>query len=438
MSSRWIKKSVALAVALAIALPVVASAQTSRLEGMTLQGDYVKDYTSIYTYPSQVSNVGNLFYAEVGNTFGGGSFLNPGTVNDRSVGSVMGNICDGKFGTWAFHLRQSTPELGHGDLTGSVGGSINPSGDPNTNNNEEFDIMWGRKLGGTSIGARLNRSFYQTVASNPAVTTTLGFDPSGGGTPQGQNLARNIMGLGGGVGFEMNPNTNVELALLYQSRTWESTVSPIGGATNGSEDSPTSYLFSARAMWQWQPNVMVTPIFKWYSYDLSRKSITGGTTSTFDNSLKGWQIGAAANWALASNDMLVWGIDFIQNKADQIDPIFSFAGSGATDSTTVTESVMPRMFAALETHVNSWLTLRMGASKGAYSKLKNEYTRSTRGKFETTGTTFDMNIGCGVKVGSLMFDAVMADNSYSYANGLLGGATPTGGFFPKVTATYPF
>ncbi len=34
--------------AVLIALPVVASAQTARVEGMALQGDYIKDYTAIY------------------------------------------------------------------------------------------------------------------------------------------------------------------------------------------------------------------------------------------------------------------------------------------------------------------------------------------------------------------------------------------------------
>jgi hypothetical protein len=435
MSSRWILKGVVLAAALAVALPVVASAQTSRLQGMTLQGDYVKDYTSIYTYPSQVSNVGNLFYAEVGNTFGGGSFLTPGGVSDRSVGGVMGNWWDGRFGTWAFHLRQTTPVLGGGDTNSGAG-----VGDPNTNNNEEFDVMWGKKVGGTSVGLRLNRSFFQTETNTPVVKTTLAFDPSGGGTAIGQNFARNILGLGGGVGFEVSPNTTAEFALLYQTRTWENTTSPIGGATNGSEDSPTTYLLSGRAMWQWQPNVMVTPIFKWYSYDLSRKSVTGATTTTFDNTLKGWQIGVAGNWALGTNDLMVWGIDFISNKIEQIDPLFSFAGVAAVDqdSTTVTEKITPRLFAALETHVNPWLTLRFGASKGAYTKLKNEPTRGTADKVETTGATFEMNIGAGVKLGTVQFDAVLANNSYSYANGLLGGATPTGGFFPKVTATYAY
>jgi len=49
-----------------------------------------------------------------------------------------------------------------------------------------------------------------------------------------------------------------------------------------------------------------------------------------------------------------------------------------------------------------------------------------------------MNLGAGVKLGTLQLDAVLADNTFQFSNGLLGGATPTGGFFPKVTATYSF
>ena len=433
MSYRWISKCVVLAAVLLMVLPVLALAQTSRLEGMALQGDYVKDYTSIYTYPSQVSNVGNLVYGEVGNT--GGVF---GPVSDRSMGSVLGNLWDGRFGAFAIHLRETTPGLGAGDSTrGPASGSF--GGDPNTNNNEEFDVMWGKKVGTASFGLRLNRSFWKRESSLP-VPTTLAFDPSGGippgGSPDSRNLARNIFGLGGGVGFELNPNTNVEVSLLYQSRTFEVTANPVGGGTNEKEDTPTTYMLSGRAMWQWQSNVMVTPLFKYYSFDLSRKAITAGGTQSFDNTLKGWQVGAAANWSLGSNDLLVWGLDFIQNKVQQSDLLF---GSAPYDSTDITETMTPRVFAALETHVNSWLTLRMGASKGAFTKIKFEpRSNPTKDTQTTTGSTFNMNLGCGVKVGTMQFDAVLANNTYQFANGLLGGITPAGGFFPKVTATYSY
>src|SRR5436309_8355965 len=110
----------ALSAALALALPVVASAQTSRVEGMALQGDYIKDYSSIFTYTSSVANVGNLVYGELGTT--------PGTVtppiDDRSVGAVLGNLWDGRLGTWAIHIRQQTPNLGQGDAQSSAAPGI--------------------------------------------------------------------------------------------------------------------------------------------------------------------------------------------------------------------------------------------------------------------------------------------------------------------------
>src|SRR5262245_61606215 len=139
MSYRWMKKSVVLSALLLMALPVLAFAQTSRLEGMTLQGDYVKDYTNIFSYPSQVPNVGNLFYGEVGTTSGTGSngFSVPVSVSDRSVGSVIGNLFDGRFGTWGIHLRQTTPHLGSCD---AVSGPA-LAADPNRNDNEAIDLM---------------------------------------------------------------------------------------------------------------------------------------------------------------------------------------------------------------------------------------------------------------------------------------------------------
>ena len=431
-------KSVVLFAFVLMALPVLAFAQTSRLEGMTLQGDYVKDYTNIYGYPSQVANVGNLAYGELGNTFGVGT-----GVVDRGFGSVIGNLMEGRTGAWAIHLRELSPQLGTGDNS-----SVN-SADPNFNMNEEFDLMWAKKAGTTSFGLRLNRSFWGSTVSppSPGVQTKLKFDPTAGATAadsNARNLSRNTYGFGGGVGFEMNPNTSVEIGLLYQSRTFESTGNVATPGVTEKEDKPTSFLLSGRAMWQWQSNIMVTPMFKWYTYDLSRKVSSPSGTRSSENTLKGWQIGAAANWSLGSNDMLVWGLDFIQNKVDQTDALFGTPGVGggpgigAAANSTITENIAPRLFAALETHVNPWLTVRMGASKGAFTKFKTQSKVSGGTITETTAATFDMNIGAGVKLGTLQLDAVLANNAFQFSNGLLGGTSPTGGFFPKVSATYSF
>jgi len=417
-----------------LALPALASAQTSRVEGMSLQGDYIKDYTGIYTYTSGVVNVGNLVYAELGTT----TDVPTTTLVDRQVGAVLGNLWDGRFGTWGIHLRQWTPALGQGDAFSQP----NPGNfgfDPNTNTNEAFDLMWGRKFGTTSLGLRLNRSYFRVEDAPPGITTTLKFDVPSGLAPA---LARNVLGIGGGIGFEMNPNTNVELSLLYSSRDYETSVT--GGAR--SEDNGSSnWEVAGRAMWQWQPNVLVVPVLKFYSFDLGTKTTPpGGPSVTFDNTLSGWQAGMAGNWTIGTNDLFVLGATFAQNRLEQQEDILGVAAAaaglgiaGLGDSLTVTEQLFPQIFAALETHVNNWLTLRFGANKGAYQKIKVEDSGAAR-DVEVNFADFNMNIGAGVKLGTLQLDAVL-NNLFPQTLGGFFSNSP-GGFisFPKVTATYAF
>jgi hypothetical protein len=403
--------------AVILALPMVALAQTSRVEGMAIQGDYIKDYTGIYTYTSGVSNVGNLVYGELGVATGG-------TPLDRSVGAVMGDWWEGRYGTWAIHMRQFSPQLGSGDATGSPAPGI--GGDPNFHTAEQFDVMWGKKFGTTALGLRLNRSFGQLELVNDPIglgnTGNLEYDF----TQFDPNFARNVLGVGVGLGFEMSPTTNIETNIMWQSRSFE--ISDTNGVITSEADGKTTYQVAARAWWQWQPNVMVVPVFKWYSYDLSTSA---GATSV-DNSLRGWQIGVGGNWTIGSNDLFVLGVTFANNKIEQEADIF---GVGFANG-SITESFSPQVFAALESHVNSWLTLRFGANKGAWHRLEFE-DNSTPSNLIVHDSPFAMALGAGVKVGPLQIDAIM-NNAFPH-NGLnfISGNT-TSPLFPKVTATYPF
>src|SRR5262249_41165584 len=109
-------------------------------------------------------------------------------------------------------------------------------------------------------------------------------------------------------------------------------------------------------------------------------------------------------------------------------------GSGL-DHVEVTESLTPQVFAALETHVNNWLTLRFGANKGAFSHVKAE-DKTTGETINLSYSNFSMNIGTGVKVGQLQLGGVRA-NTCRQTRGWIGGGQ-AGQSFPKVTATYPF
>jgi len=270
-----------------IALPVVASAQSSRVEGMALQGDYIKDYTGIFGYPSSITGVGNLVWGEFGNV------NNPGG-QDRAVGTVLGNLFDGRFGTWGLHISNFTPALGSPDRFPESNTGV-PGIDPNFTQNESFDLMWGRKFGTTSLGLRLARTYFK---GQDAVADSLGLGNNG----------RNALTFGGGLGFEMNPNSNVELALLYSSREFENTITATAARLENNNN--TNWTVAGRMFWQWQPNVLVVPVAKFWSYDLGTKTTVGGVTTTLDETESGWQIGGAGNWTVGSNDLFVLGLTF--------------------------------------------------------------------------------------------------------------------------------
>jgi hypothetical protein len=110
---------------------------------------------------------------------------------------------------------------------------------------------------------------------------------------------------------------------------------------------------------------------------------------------------------------------------------------GTNPKQEANETFYPNAFMALETHVNSWLTLRFGAQNAVLYSLKTDVGNpivSTTFKQHV----FDFSMGAGVKLGSLMLDATLADNFWNnpvgavWNNGI--GPAP----FPRVSATYSF
>lgn len=439
MSSRVVKW-LFLATVLLVAFPVAAGASTSRIAGMGVQSDYVKDYTNVFTYISNLCCVGNLVYGELGvATDYDENYSEYYNTEDRAVGAILGNLWDGRFGTIGFHMREYSPALGTGSqpyvpyegyldefILGTGFETFMPYIDPNVPGYtgytpywnsygvEAFDLMWAKKFGSMSLGLRFNRSNYKYEDDDE---TYEGFD----------FYDRNVMGIGGGLGFEMSPTLATELSFLYQNRSynWEYA----SGAVE-ENDGGGSYLMAARMMWQWQPDVMVVPVFRAYSFDQSAKYTPfEGEEDTYEETLKGWQAGVAGNWALNQNDLFVAGLTFAQNKY-----------SNDTYEYEYTESLMPTMFASLETRVNPWLTLRFGGRKGVFYSTKYEDTTEGEDYEETESwSPFQFFLGAGVKLGTLQLDGVLAqDFFHNPASYITADQNYYAPLFPKVTATYTF
>ncbi|MBK7367281.1 MAG: hypothetical protein IPJ04_05015 [Candidatus Eisenbacteria bacterium] len=306
--------------ALALMVPAIAAASTARLSGLNVPGDYVKgDYTGMYTYLSEVNSVGNLAYVE------GGSIERE--LTDHAVGAVLPGLFDGKYGVWSFHLRQTHPALGQSSNFAPIS-TGHDSRDPNYGG-EAFDIIWGHKMGNGNLALRLNRSF---ESYDDGTVTEEGNNNGNGG--------RNILGFGGGYGWDMNASTQVEVGVLYQQRTFDE--GPSGYADNGG----TNLLVAARAFRKASGNLTIIPAVKYWSQDYSYTD--NETTTNYDQKLSGWQAGMAGNWTVGSDDLLVFGANFAQNKLD--------FGDGDEN----TQTFMPNVFMALETHLNPWLGVPRG------------------------------------------------------------------------------
>lgn len=428
MSSRWVTRVLLVSAVLMLVLPAVAGAQTARLEGMQLRSDYVKDASNIYPYPNQLPLVGNYVYGELGN-----ALVNPNTGSpltlDRGVGTVLNNLWDGRAGAWSVHLREETPAIGRGDAFSQPTPGV-LGGDFNQHTHQSFELMWGQQFGTTTLGLKLNRSQSKATVEQPGITTTFAFDLSA------DSLSRNIMGYGAGVGFELNPETALDVSFLLESRTYENGVEPLGARSEN--DGTTTYQVNARLNWEYQPNWIIVPVFKLYSYDFSTMHTTAAGSGSFDNKLTGWEAGLAGNWTVGANDLFVLGVTFAQNKLDQQSDIVGLAGAIGLDPTMeVTETHLPQVFAALETNVNPWLALRFGATKGAFYNVKIDGTDAgTATTVKIYESPFEMSIGAGVKLGTLQLDAVL-NNVFPHTLGWIGSGIP-GVYFPKVTATYAF
>jgi len=359
-------------VAFVAVVPVVAFASSSRVEGLGVPGDYVKDYSGINTYLSGVGSVGNLVW------------VNPGSDNSRGMGAVLQNLFEGRFGTWAINLHDAGNDLGAATYDG------NPF-DSNTSTGEALDITWGRKMGNGSLGLRFNRSYNST-------------ENTGGTTTGNGNGDRNITGFGGGYGFALNSNTDAEVSVLYQNRSFNNgTVKESGGS---------AYQVAGRAWVKSSSSLTLAPVVKIYSFDNSTVPVAAGGI-VVKNKTTGWSAGLAGNWALGSDDLFILGTQFSSNK----------------NETTVDakSSFMPDVFMGLESKVNPWLTLRFGAHNSFQHRTENATTT-------VKDHQFSFNMGAGVKVGAFMFDATMSNGFYNGpVNGVLNGNP-----FNRVSATYSF
>lgn len=451
MSQRKLIVSLTIAILLAITAGV-SQASLSRMEGMGLDvpllSQFTDDYANIYTYPTSVVRQNNLVLAELGtNSFNDGE-INEVSTDEQSY-TVIRNFP--RLGSIAFQMAQSQTDV--------LDGSSNL-------NNEQLDLIWGRGFSNLDFAVRLDVTnssleFDDTVTGNP----TTGFEyhgasffdlnqsifgptspyPFGGAfapdliVDNPSDVELNTYGITPSIALHFGDDDRFEAAATYRRFTLDRSTTP---ATETFEDGGNaSYSIFARAILHrggthtWYPAA-------WYvNNDLSWE--VGGVLANpvaADETYKHYGVGISDNMRVNDNNLLLWGVMIAQNK-HEYERTDQNVGGVATDFASAEDktTVLPLVFAALETEATSWLKIRIGASRGhLVDRVETTDFGTPAENTVTKARTSDFNLGIGTGIRWNNLDIDMTLNQQFPLSGgyILSGNEETP--FNRVSATYHF
>lgn len=433
MSQRKLIVTLTIAVLLAITAGV-SQASLSRMEGMGLDvpllSQFTDDYANIYTYPTSVVRQNNLVLAELGQNPNDGD-VNPVNVADQSY-TVVRNFP--RIGAIAFQLAQSQNDV--------LDASSNL-------NNEQLDMIWGRAFSNFDFAVRLDitNSYFEFADNTPASFSNRGFDTNDdpfpfsvfAGTDLATDLELNTYGITPSIALHFGEDDRFEAAATYRRFTFERTETPAGETFQDAGNA--SYGIFARAIMHrggthtWYPAA-------WYvNNDLSWEA-TGvlANQMSADETYKHYGVGISDNMRVNDNNLLLWGVTVAQDKHSYERTDQNTGGpAGATRTAEEKTTMIPLVFAAIETEATSWLKVRIGASRGhAMDRDEESDFNAPANTFTAKSRTADfrLGLGAGIRWNNLDID-MNINNQFPLSGGyILSGneATP----FNRVSATYHF
>jgi hypothetical protein len=436
MSQRKLIVSLTIAILLAVTAGV-SQASLSRMEGMGLDvpllSQFTDDYANIYTYPTSVVRQNNLVLAELGQNPNDGD-VNPVDVTGQSY-TVIRNFP--RLGAIAFQMEQSQSNT----LVGS-----------DNLNNEQLDLIWGRGFSNLDFAVRLDitNSSLEYSDNSPATFEARGIDFNFDPYPFGAaffpyaitatGIEINTWGITPSIALHFGDDDRFEGAVTYRRYTLSRTEGPVAGET-WEDGGNASYAAFARAILHrggthtWYPAA-------WYVNDDLSWEVSGVTLTprSADETYKNYGAGISDNMRVNDNNLLLWGVTVAQAKhtyerTDTNDGV----ASGETRTLEEKTTMIPLVFAALETEATSWLKIRIGASRG-HEMDRTEFTDFDAPAFSSVEKTrvsdFRLGLGAGIRWNNLDVD-MSINNQFPLSGGyILSGneATP----FNRVSATYHF
>ena len=415
-------------------------ASWSRVEGMGLtipsMSQFTDDNSNMYHYPTSVVRQNNIVWAELGNNSDGE--VNDVLTEDQAF-TVVRNFP--RLGSIAFQMKQS---------------ALNSTIAQDNLNNEQLDIIWGKEFSSFDFAIRLDitNSSFEYNDNTPSTFEARGADFSFDPYPFGGlffedvivdnpgDVEINTYGITPAIAIHMDNDDRFEAAATYRRYTLDRS-SDVPVAESFQDGGNASYAILARAILHrggthtWYPAA-------WYVNDDLSWEVTGAaaTPRGADETYKQFGIGISDNMRVNSDNLLLMGIMFAQAKHtyERTDNNDNVSAPGDTRTLEEKATMMPLVFAAIETQATSWLTVRIGGSRAMLSTREEFTDFSIPTAFSSTEKTrlsdFNFSLGTGIKWNNLDIDMTLNEEFPLSGGYILSGneATP----FTRVSATYHF
>lgn len=437
------------AVALLVLSAGVGEASLSRVEGMGLGSvpflsQFTDDYVNIYAYPVSVVRQNNLVLAELGHNPGGD--VNPVQSETEQSLTLIKNFPS--IGAIAFQMEQND----------------NNSSFPGNLTNQQLDLIWGKGFDKLDLGVRFDLTSSSLEVSDDANNsaeahgtdflfnvldpypfgTIFAQDAIVGGNPilGGGPIELNTWGVTPSVALHMKNDNRIEAALTLRNYSLDRHVTLAGVEGEKWEDGGNmSYALFIRAIKNDGDRATWYPA-GWYvnndlSYTVSNLGV-GIENREVDETYKSWGIGLSHNMRVNDNNLLIFGavVSEAKHEYDRNDANDG-ALNGDIQSFEDKTMVLPIFFASLETEATSWLKIRMGATQSLENTETNETDfDGTSLKIEEHTSSFDFNLGAGIRWNNLDFDLTLNEAFPMSGGWILSGdeATPA----TRASATYHF
>ncbi len=429
----------------------VSQGSLSRVEGMALNvpvlSQFTDDYVNIYYYPTSVVRQNNLVLAELGN--------NPdGDTNDTVFGEQSFTVIKNwpELGSIAFQMKQSAL-----NTPGTSGGVVSDN-----LNNEQLDIIWGRGFDKLDLAVRLDitNSRLETSTSTGGITTTSefkgfsSFDPFFGVYPfgvrqpdllAGSLIELNTWGITPAITVHMADENRLEAAATYRRFSLDRSTSTTGAPPGEEFKDAGNASYALLARWIMNQGDRNTWYWAgWYlnndlGYEVTASSFTP-TDFSVDETYKSYGVGVGNNMRVNDSNLLLWGATIWEEKHDY-EREDANTGGPTTDESSAEDKItmIPTVFAAIETQATSWLKVRIGANRSLVSgrsEVTDFGTPATTTVDESRTSSFNFSLGAGIRWNNLDLDWTMNEAFPLSGGWILSGDEETPA--TRASATYHF